>query len=260
LPDDVVACLENAEQEESSEIARSHLQAILKNIGIARRHTVPICQDTGIIILIVEIGRKLPPLPDLEYALAEGVRKATVEVPLRPNVVHPLTRENSGDNTGDGLPDIKYYFNDSDKIRITAVPKGAGSENMSILKMLNPSEVDSIDQLVLETVMNAGGKPCPPIILGIGLGGSFDKAALLAKTALLGRVDNMDQQELNMLEKINRLGVGPMGTGGDTTALAVHINKAYCHTASLPVAINIQCWANRHATVVIGGDGQWNII
>jgi fumarate hydratase subunit alpha len=260
LPEDVVASLEKAEQEESSEVAQSHLQTILKNIGIARRHAVPICQDTGIIILIVEIGRKLPPLPDLENALVEGVRKATVEVPLRPNVVHPLTRENSGDNTGDGLPDIKYSFNDSDKIRITAVPKGAGSENMSILKMFNPSEVDSIDQLVLETVMNAGGKPCPPIILGIGLGGSFDKAALLAKTALLERVDNMDQQELNMLEKINRLGVGPMGTGGDTTALAVHINKAYCHTASLPVAINIQCWANRHATVVIGGDGQWNII
>jgi fumarate hydratase subunit alpha len=260
LPEDVVASLEKAEQEESSEVAQSHLKAILKNIEIARRHTVPICQDTGIIILIVEIGRKLPPLPDLENALAEGVRKATVEVPLRPNVVHPLTRENSGDNTGNGLPDIKYSFNDSDKIRITAVPKGAGSENMSILKMLNPSEVDSIDQLVLETVMNAGGKPCPPVILGIGIGGSFDKAALLAKIALLGRVDNMDQQELNLLEKINRLGVGPMGTGGDTTALAVHINKAYCHTASLPVAINIQCWANRHATAVIGGDGQWNII
>ncbi|ADE36784.1 fumarate hydratase [Methanohalophilus mahii] len=260
LTEDVVASLEKAEQEESSEVAQSHLKAILKNIGIAHRHSVPICQDTGIIILFVEIGRKISLLPDIEQALIEGVRKATVEVPLRPNVVHPLTRENSGDNTGNGLPDIKYSFNDSDKIRITAVPKGAGSENMSILKMLNPSEVDSIDQLVLETVMNAGGKPCPPIILGIGLGGSFDKAALLAKTALLGRVDNMDQQELNMLEKVNRLGVGPMGTGGDTTALAVHINKAYCHTASLPVAINIQCWANRHATAVIGGDGQWNII
>jgi fumarate hydratase subunit alpha len=260
LPDDVVACLENAEQEESSEIARSHLQAILKNTGIARRHSVPICQDTGIIILFVEIGRKLSPLPDIEQALIEGVMKATSAVPLRPNAVHPLTRINSGDNTGDGLPDIKYYLNNSEELRITAVPKGAGSENMSILKMLNPTEGDSIDRLVLETVRNAGGKPCPPVILGIGVGGSFDKAALLAKCALLEPVNDMDEKENALLKKVNSLGVGPMGTGGDTTALAVHIRTAHCHTASLPVAINIQCWANRHATAVIGGNGKWNII
>jgi fumarate hydratase subunit alpha len=158
------------------------------------------------------------------------------------------------------LPDIKYYFNDSEELRITAVPKGAGSENMSILKMLNPTEGDSIDRLVLETIRDAGGKPCPPVILGIGIGGSFDKAALLAKSALLGQVNDMDEKERALLKKVNSLGVGPMGTGGDTTALAVHIRTAHCHTASLPVAINIQCWANRHATAVIGGNGKWNII
>ncbi|MBP2029717.1 fumarate hydratase subunit alpha [Methanohalophilus levihalophilus] len=241
-------------------MAKSHLQAILKNVSIAKEKSIPMCQDTGIFIFKVEIGRNIVLPFNLEEALREALRQATLEIPLRPNAVHPITRHNSNDNTGVGLPDIKYSFIDEDELRVTVVPKGAGSENMSVLKMMNPTEVNSIDDFILESVFNAGGKPCPPVIVGVGVGGSFDKSAILAKTSLLRDVQDMDEEELHLLRRINSLGIGPMGMGGDTTALAVHINKAHCHTASLPVAINIQCWANRHSTVVFRRGSQWNII
>ncbi len=260
LPKDVVLALENAEKNESSDVAKSHLQAILKNISIAKEQGIPMCQDTGIFIFYVEIGRNLALSYNLEEALREALSQATVEIPLRPNAVHPITRHNSNDNTGEGLPDIKYSFIDEDELRVTVVPKGAGSENMSVLRMMNPAEVSSIDKFILETVFNAGGKPCPPIIVGVGIGGSFDKSAILAKTSLLREVQDMDEEEFELLDKINSMGIGPMGMGGNTTALAVHINKAHCHTASLPVAINIQCWANRHSTVVFREGSTWNII
>ncbi|MEA1985637.1 MAG: fumarate hydratase [Euryarchaeota archaeon] len=253
LPDDVVEAIRMAEAIESSPVARSQLQAILQNIDLAGRHAIPMCQDTGILIFFVEIGRKLVMDLDLEDAIIEATRIATETVPLRPNAVDPLKRTNSNNNIGAGMPDIKYAFNDSDELTITVAPKGAGSENMSALKMLNPTEVDSIRTFVLETVLNAGGMPCPPIIVGVGIGGSFDKAARLAKAALLEDVSNMDEFEKELLNDINSLGIGPMGLGGDTTALAVHTRTAYCHTASLPVAVNIQCWANRHASVTLGG-------
>ncbi len=254
LPDDVVEAIRVAEATESSPVARSQLQAILQNIDLAGRHAVPMCQDTGILIFFVEIGRKLVMDLDLEDAIIEATRIATEIVPLRPNAVNPLKRTNSNNNTGAGLPDIKYAFNDSDELTITVAPKGAGSENMSALKMLNPTEVSGIRTFVLETVLNAGGMPCPPIIVGVGIGGSFDKAARLAKAALLEDVNNMDEFEKELLNDINSLGIGPMGLGGDTTALAVHVRTAYCHTASLPVAVNIQCWANRHASITLGGE------
>ncbi|WP_209679889.1 fumarate hydratase [Methanohalophilus levihalophilus] len=260
LPKDVVQALEKAEKSESEDVAKSHLQAILKNVSIAKEKSIPMCQDTGIFIFKVEIGRNIVLPFNLEEALREALRQATLEIPLRPNAVHPITRHNSNDNTGVGLPDIKYSFIDEDELRVTVVPKGAGSENMSVLKMMNPTEVNSIDDFILESVFNAGGKPCPPVIVGVGVGGSFDKSAILAKTSLLRDVQDMDEEELHLLRRINSLGIGPMGMGGDTTALAVHINKAHCHTASLPVAINIQCWANRHSTVVFRRGSQWNII
>lgn len=255
LPEDVINELKKALEKEESPVAKAQLQAILKNIDIAKKHSVPMCQDTGIIIFFVEIGRELQLDFDLEAALETAVRKATEEIPLRPNAVDPLTRKNDGDNTGNGIPDINYSFVPGKTLKITVAPKGAGSENMSALKMLNPTEVQGIKAFVLETVINAGGMPCPPITLGIGIGGSFDKSARLAKKALLRDLDTpMDAFEQEILEAVNALGIGSMGLGGSTTALSVHIEKAHCHTASLPVAINIQCWANRHATLVLGGE------
>ena len=255
LPDDVESALRKAETAEESQVAKSQLQAILKNLEIAKKHGVPMCQDTGIMIFFAELGTEFQPGFDLEAALREAVILATAEVPLRPNAVDPLTRKNSGDNTGVGIPDIHWKLVPGNQLKITAAPKGAGSENMSVLRMFNPTETGNIRNFVLETIVNAGGMPCPPLTIGVGIGGSSDAAARLAKEALLEPLDApMDELEREILETVNYLGIGCMGLGGSTTALAVHVKTAYCHTASLPVAVNIQCWANRHASVVFGGN------
>lgn len=252
LPPDVILALKNARANENNPTAIAQLDAILKNIEIAGMKKIPMCQDTGILVFFVEIGKNVRIDFDLNGSTIEAVRQATKIVPLRPNSVHPLTRKNSGDNTGDGLPDINYSFVEGNKIKITVLPKGAGSENMSVLKMLKPSEKDQIEKFVLETVFNARGNPCPPVVIGIGIGGSFDKAARMAKRALLRELGNMNDFEKNLTEKINSLGIGPMGLGGMTYALETHIEKAHCHTASLPVAINFNCWAARRASIEIG--------
>ena len=237
--------------EKKIHVAKSQLQAILKNIEIAKKHGVPMCQDTGIMIFFAELGTEFQPGFDLEAAIREAVILATAEIPLRPNAVDPLTRKNSGNNTGTGIPDIHWKLVPGNQLKITAAPKGAGSENMSSLRMLNPTETGSIKNFVLETIVNAGGMPCPPLTIGVGIGGSFDAAARLAKEALLEPLDTpMEGLEREILEAVNSLGIGCMGLGGSTTALSVHVKTAYCHTASLPVAVNIQCWANRHASVV----------
>jgi len=255
LPDDVLDALRKAESREENPVAKSQLQAILKNIELAKNHGVPMCQDTGIMIFFAELGTEFQLGFDLEAAIRDAVALATVEIPLRPNAVDPLSRKNSGDNTGAGIPDIHWKLVPGKQLRITVAPKGAGSENMSALKMMNPTETGSIKNFVLETVVNAGGMPCPPLTLGVGIGGSFDKAARLAKEALLWPLDApMSSFEKEILDAVNALGIGCMGLGGSTTALAVHVKTAYCHTASLPVAVNIQCWANRHASVVFGGE------
>ncbi len=255
LPDDVVNALRKAEAAEESQVAKSQLQAILKNIDLAKRYGVPMCQDTGIMIFFAEIGTEFQPGFDLEATIREAVILATAEIPLRPNAVDPLTRKNSGNNTGVGIPDIHWKLVPGNQLKITAAPKGAGSENMSSLRMLNPTETGSIKKFVLETVVNAGGMPCPPLTIGVGIGGSFDAAARLAKEALLEPLDApMQGLEREIQEAVNALGIGCMGLGGSTTALAVHVKTAYCHTASLPVAVNIQCWANRHASVVFRGE------
>ncbi|MDY9925896.1 fumarate hydratase [Methanosarcina sp.] len=253
LPDDVVDALRKAEAIEENQVAKSQLQAILKNIELAKNHAVPMCQDTGIMIFFAELGTGFQPSFDLEAAIKEAVTLATVEVPLRPNAVDPLSRKNSGDNTGPGIPDIHWKVVPGKQLKITAAPKGAGSENMSSLRMLNPTETGSIKNFVLETVVNAGGMPCPPLTIGVGIGGSFDAAARLAKEALLEPLDApVNEFEKEILNAVNALGIGCMGLGGSTTALAVHVKTAHCHTASLPVAINIQCWANRHASITFG--------
>lgn len=255
LPDNVESALRKAETAEESQVAKSQLQAILKNLEIAKKHGVPMCQDTGIMIFFAELGTEFQPGFDLEAALREAVILATAEVPLRPNAVDPLTRKNSGDNTGVGIPDVHWKLVPGNQLKITAAPKGAGSENMSALRMFNPTETGNIRNFVLETIVNAGGMSCPPLTIGVGIGGSSDAAARLAKEALLEPLDApMNRLEIEILETVNSLGIGCMGLGGSTTALAVHVKTAYCHTASLPVAVNIQCWANRHASIVFGGD------
>jgi fumarate hydratase subunit alpha len=183
------------------------------------------------------------------------VKVASKEIPLRPNIVHPISRKNSGDNTGAGVPVIEFEVLDGkDFIEISVLPKGAGSENMSALRMLNPSEgIVGIKKFVLDTVAAAGSNPCPPTIVGIGIGGTADRAMLLSKRALLRSLDSrnsdaaMAKLEKELLTDVNQLGIGPMGLGGKTTSLGVCVEYSFCHTASLPVAVNIQCWANRKA-------------
>lgn len=248
LPDWVLALISAAAERETNPVARSHLQFMLENVQLARTAGLPLCQDTGLIVFRIQQGRDLELDFDLREALAEGVRIATREIPLRPNAVDPLTRKNSGDNTGQGIPDVILELVEGDGLRLTAFPKGAGSENMSLVGMLNPAD-DPFD-FILRTVAERAANACPPLFLGIGLGGTFDLAARLAKHALLS-LPGSSETELELLRKINTLGIGPMGLGGDTTVLGVKIMSAYCHTASLPVAVNFQCWAHRSATEVI---------
>lgn len=250
LPLDVVNALRKAYESEESEIARKNLEVILQNIEIAKKSKLPICQDTGIPFFFVEIGREVRLEFDIKKALSDAVRRLTPSI-LRPNAVHPITRKNSGDNTGIGMPVVNFEIVEGDKIRIIYMPKGAGSENVSQLRMFLPMEVEKIKKFVVETVAKAMGMPCPPIVIGLGIGGSFDVSAKLAKKALLRNLDSMNEFELEILEAVNSLGIGPMGLGGKTTALAVLSEISYCHTASLPVAVNIQCWANRRAEVVL---------
>lgn len=252
LPPDVVGALERALADEPDPVARGELENILANVDLAGSSRLPLCQDTGVPVVYVT----LPPTVALERglydAIADGVRRATVRVPLRPNVVDPLTRQNTGDNTGAGMPAV--HVAPGEAFAITVLPKGAGAENMSRIAMLLPSEVDRIPEVVVGCVLEAGARPCPPVVLGVGIGGTFDLAAALAKEALLEPIDAMDEYETSLVEAVNRLGLGPMGLGGRTTALAVKVRRASCHTASLPVAVNVQCWANRRATVVVEVD------
>ena len=255
LGSDVVLALEGFRGKEESPLGKEVLDQILENAQIALREDAPMCQDTGIAVFFVEMGRDAIIDGGLEDAINEGVRQGYKEGYLRKSVCHPLTRKNTGDNT----PAIIHTrIVEGDRLKITIAPKGAGSENMSRLAMLKPSQgLQGIKDFVINTVKEAGGNPCPPIILGIGIGGNFEKSALLAKEALLRNIGTpnpdreLDVLEKELLEKINNLGIGPMGFGGRTTALAVHIKTAPCHIASLPVAVNIQCHAARHKEVLV---------
>lgn len=250
LPPDVMELLHRAERAESDPVACSELKNILENVRIAGELEVPICQDTGVPVIYLTLPPTLPFTQDLIMALRAGVRMATAKVPLRPNVVDPLSRINTGDNTGEGMPVV--HVRPGDALEITVLPKGAGAENVSRIAMLLPSRKEDIKRFVVETVVLAGGRPCPPVVLGVGIGGTFDGAAALAKEALLLPLDTMDHYEQEVCDAVNELGIGPMGLGGDTTALAVKVKQADCHTASLPVAVNVQCWACRRACAGVG--------
>lgn len=248
--------LRKAIKEEKSELGKTVLEQIYENDKLAKEEGAPICQDTGVVVVFLEIGYDVHINGDVYEAVNEGVRQAYNEGFLRMSVVkHPLDRVNTKDNTP-AITHVKLV--PGNQIKISLAPKGGGSENMSLVKMLIPSDgVEGIKKLVLETIFESGGKPCPPLIVGIGLGGNLEKSALLAKEAIFQEVEDVNPDpilralEEELLEEINRLGVGPMGFGGSTTALAVKILSYPCHIASLPVAINLQCHASRHKTIVV---------
>lgn len=261
LPADVEEALRKEYASETDEVPRMQLKAIIDNIDMAVKGNTPMCQDTGVTIFYAALPRDCK--VDVEKGIIEGVKKATKEVPLRPNAVHPLTRKNPGDNVGERMPFINWKVHDKDYIEITVMTKGAGSENMSQLAMLTPTQgLKGIKEFILNAVLKAGSNPCPPTILGVGIGGSSDIAMKLAKEALLRPINQRHKDpeiaklETELLEAINMLGIGPMGLGGKTTCLGLNIEYAYCHTASLPVGLNVQCWAGRRGTVRIYPDGR----
>ena len=252
LGDDVRGKFTEFKAKEESPTAKSILEQLETNADIALNERVPMCQDTGFAVFFVELGSEvLVEGMTLTEAINEGVRKGYKEGYLRKSILKDgLRRENTGDNTP-GM--IHYRIVPGDACRLTVAPKGGGGENMSQVVMLSPSEgIQGVKDFVVERVHESGGKPCPPIIVGVGIGGTLEKAALLAKQALLRPVGskNEDPQvealEKDWLKAINDLGIGPQGLGGRTTALAVHISTMPCHIASIPVAVNIQCNSSRH--------------
>ncbi|GAV23620.1 fumarate hydratase [Carboxydothermus pertinax] len=257
LSPDVFGALQQAEKSEESEVGKKILQRVIENAQIAANEELPICQDTGTAVIFLEIGQEVHLVGGNLYdAINNGVRAGYTEGYLRKSIVKdPLNRVNTGDNT----PAVVHIdIVPGDKVKITVAPKGGGSENMSQLKMLKPADgVEGVKQFVIDTVRQAGSNPCPPVIVGVGIGGTFEKAALLAKKALLREVGSKNPDplyqslEAELLEKINKLGIGPQGLGGRITALAVHIETYPTHIASLPVAVNLNCHVARHETVIL---------
>lgn len=258
LPQDVMDALENALDKEESPLAKEILQDILKNHKIARTNNVPICQDTGLAVIFLELGQDVRLVGgDLNEAINEGVRRGYINGYLRKSAADDpfIVRKNTGDNT----PAIIHTkIVPGEKVKMIVAPKGAGSENMSALAMLKPSDgIAGIKKFVIDTVNKAGSNPCPPIIVGIGIGGTIEKTTLIAKQALLRTVGEHNANpevaklEEELLEEINKLGIGPQGFGGRSTALAVNIETFPAHIASMPVAINIQCHVARHKEAII---------
>ena len=256
LPEDMRRSIENARNEEKWDTARGILDKIIENYNIADEKFVPICQDTGVCCVFLKIGTDVHIEGDLIEAVNEGVRRGYRDGYLRKSVVgDPLRRVNTGDNT----PAMLYTeLVPGDKLELTVAPKGFGSENMSKLAMLKPSDgVEGVKDFVVMTVEEAGPNPCPPIVVGVGIGGTFDKAALLAKKALMRSTDERNKDEYyaaleaELLDRINALGIGPQGFGGRTTALAVNIETMPTHIAGFPVAVNISCHVTRHRTVIL---------
>lgn len=253
LSEDIRKRMEEAQRAETYPVAKDIIGVLLKNADIAKNEDMPMCQDTGMCIVFVEMGQEVHITGgSLEAGINEGVRAGYRDGYLRKSVVgDPLGRISTKDNT----PAIIYYdIVEGDGFKVTVVPKGFGSENMSQIKMLKPSDgVEGVKAFVLKVVRDAGPNPCPPVVVGVGIGGTFEKAALLAKKALVRSTDVRNSNEYyakleaELLEKINNLGIGPQGFGGRTTALAINIETYATHIAGLPVAVNINCHATRHA-------------
>lgn len=257
LPKDMLAILEASKEKESNSLGREILKDICDNAYLAQGEQIPICQDTGTAVVFVKLGQEVHIEGGLlRDAINEGVRQGYTEGYLRKSIVeNPLYRKNTGDNT----PAIIHYeLVAGDALEMMIAPKGGGSENMSKVYMLTPSQgIEGVERAVIETVKNAGPNACLPMVVGIGLGGNFEQCTLLAKKALVRPIGScnedprMEELEKQLLEKINALGIGPQGLGGDTSALAVHIEDYPCHIASMPLAINIGCHVNRHVSVCL---------
>lgn len=256
LSSDIINSFKIARKKENSELAKEILSQLIENAEIASKDQIPICQDTGFGVVFLEIGNELHIKGDIYEAVNEGIRKGYKEGYLRKSIVKdPIKRTNTNDNTP---AVIHTKFVEGDKLKIIFAPKGGGSENMSKIKMLKPADgVEGIKNFVLQTVKEAGANPCPPIIVGVGIGGTFEKVAYLAKKALIRDINDSHPEkhianlEKELLSEINELGIGPQGFGGKTTALAVKVEKFPCHIASLPVAVNINCHASRHKEIII---------
>lgn len=262
IPSDVEEALREAYRREEG-TAKSVMEAIIRNIELARKMERPLCQDTGLISYYVEAGSGCEILREVEAALLKATERATREIPLRPNAVDSLTNLNSGNNIGRHVPVIEWTISDRDDIILTVLPKGGGSENVTKLKMLSPGVgMRGVLGAVLDTILEAGPYPCPPTIVGIGLGGSAETALKLSKRSLLRplNIRNADPRlakyEERIYELANELGIGPMGLGGKTTVLGVKMDYAHRHPASLPLAVSFQCWAARRTSVKISPEGE----
>ena len=256
LGEDVIKSFEDNLEKEESDLGRDILKILIENASIAKENKIPLCQDTGMAVFFVEVGQEVLIKGDtLTDAINKGVSEGYTEGYLRKSVVSPLKRINTQDNT----PAISHYeMVKGDKIKIQYAPKGFGSENMSKLKMLKPSDgIEGVKKFILETVSEAGPNPCPPIVVGVGIGGTVDKCAQIAKKALFRNIGEHSDDEMisdlekEMIEKINNLGIGPQGFGGNTTALSVNIETFPTHIAGLPVVVNINCHSARHKQVII---------
>ena len=256
LGEDVLHAFDRAMEREESPLGVEILKELKENARVAKEEKVAICQDTGFAVIFLELGQEVHLSGgDLKEAIYEGVRQGYRDGYLRKSICHPLSRANTGDNT----PAIIHTeIVPGDKVKITVAPKGGGSENMSRVAMLTPSDgIEGIKRYVVQRVKESGSNPCPPTIVGVGIGGTFEQAALLAKKSLLRSLGSrnqdpeLDRLESTILTEINKLGIGPQGLGGRTTSLAVHILMMPCHIASLPLAVNIQCHAQRHKEIVI---------
>lgn len=245
--------------------ARTRLDVMVKSIDVSDRTGIIVCQDTGICVYFVRLGTEFAVNgARLIDALRHGIAVATKEHDLRSSIVHPITRENRQDNTGVGIPDVHVEFVDgSDQLEILLVPKGSGSENMSYLKMLSPAEgISGVKRFVLDSVIDAGPRPCPPTVVGVGIGGTADLCAGLAKKAILRPVGEPHPEpevaamEAKLLAAINETGIGPQGLGGSVTSFAVHVEYAATHISMNPVAVNIQCWRGERASATISSDGE----
>lgn len=262
LPADVVDALRSALGRETSELARLHLETLLENERVARENGLPICQDTGTPVFFVRAGAASPWLADLADALADAVRMATDSVPLRPSAIHPFTDENVG-NVGRSVPVVDWEIVPGREIEIVYVAKGGGSENASGLLFVQPGcGMQAIEKAVLSHVARVAPRACPPVVVGVGIGGTADLALRLAKRSLVRRLDvhhadpSVAAFERHLLDAINATGIGPAGLGGLTTALAVHAEFAFRHPASLPIGVALQCWADRRAAIRIHEDGS----